>query len=64
MAEQDPKMPDQWIDTDAGLERAQDVRRHADILSRILRAGEEYWDGIGQRNSFRERWAQATRRRP
>lgn len=55
-------MPDQWIDTDAGLARAEKVHREARLLSRVLAAGEEYWADLERRNSFKDRWAQATGR--
>jgi hypothetical protein len=60
--DQEPRMPDKWIDTDAGVQRAEHVHRQAGILTRIIQAGEDYWAELDRRNSFRERWARATRR--
>lgn len=59
---QEPEMPGRWIDTEAGVNRAEQVHRQAGLLSRILQAGEEYWTDLERRNSFRGRWAEATRR--
>lgn len=59
---QDNRMPGQWIDTDAGFARAEQVNREARLLARVLAAGEEYWAEIERRNSFRDRWAKATGR--
>ena len=62
MTGDESQMPGKWIDTEAGVQRAEHRRHEAGMLASILRANEEFWNGIGERNSFRSRWAAATRR--
>lgn len=54
----------QWIDTEQAAERAREVHHHAGLLTRAIRAGEQWWDELDRQNGFRDRWATITGREP